>query len=250
MPAIQNQKQVNAELQRLGFGTLKDPTLPDQFAAVIRDHAHFRGILMHIPQGMERANWYQALSTKVRFKAKPLADYEMESRILAEQNQLPTYDPKTLEVKEFKPQEFRTRRDDVICELCDQGEAVTGDGKWHNYGTPAQVVCATCPFVSDGYPVAPSRPVDYDGNPNLVATEQAEQSSKLAKVANEAIDRDLREAQATQQLSLVCRVCTYEQKFRVKKRIAAYKIARQYGWTIESKGTTALCRACSAKVIQ
>lgn len=199
MPSTQNKNQVNRELQRLGFGTLKDPTLPDQFAAVIRDHSHFRGILMHIPQGLERKNWYDALSAKVRFKAKPLADYEMESRMLAEANQLPTYDPKTLEVKEY-----------------------------------------TAPKIESE---------EYKQQKGVIANRRQE-PDKLAKVAEEAIDRDLREGQATQELSLVCRACTFEQKFRVKKRGTAYKIARQYGWSIEAKGTTALCRSCKPPAIQ
>jgi hypothetical protein len=98
--------KVNRELQRLGFGNLKDPRLHLQFAAVIRDHAHFRGILMHIPEGLDRKQWYEALAPNVRFKAKPLADYEMESKQLAESNQLPSYDPVTLKVEEFKVPQF------------------------------------------------------------------------------------------------------------------------------------------------
>lgn len=175
--ASKNSVVVNKELQRLGFGTLKDHNLFDQMAMVIRDHQHFRRLLMSVEQG-QRHIAYEALAAKLRFKAKPLEDYEIESRTLAEQNQLPHYDPRTLAVTGWKPQEIQT------------------------------------------------------------------QEFKLAKVAEQAIDRDLREAQATQSCKLACFRCTYEQSFRVKKRSIMPKVARDHGWTFPARDR-AMCRACS-----
>src|ERR1017187_8360128 len=105
MPTAQNSVLVNKQLQKLGFGTLKDPNLFDQMAMVIRDHTHFRRLLMAVEQD-QRHVAYEALASKLRFKANSLEDYEIESRTLAEQNQLPHYDPKTLVATEFKPQSF------------------------------------------------------------------------------------------------------------------------------------------------
>src|ERR1035441_1676797 len=105
--ASNNSVLVNKQLQKLGFGTLKDPSLFDQMAMVIRDHTHFRRLLMAVDEE-QRHIAYEALASKLRFKAKPLEDYITESKILAEQNQLPHYDPKTLAVTEFKPQSFET----------------------------------------------------------------------------------------------------------------------------------------------
>src|ERR1017187_7252061 len=107
MPTAQNSVLINKQLQKLGFGTLKDPSLFDQMAMVIRDHTHFRRLLMAVEEG-QRHIAYEALALKLRFKAKPLEDYITESKILAEQNQLPHYDPKTLVATEFKPQSFET----------------------------------------------------------------------------------------------------------------------------------------------
>src|SRR5271166_5161743 len=107
MPTAQNSVLVNKQLQKLGFGTLKDPNLFDQMAMVIRDHTHFRRLLMSVEEG-QRHIAYEALASKLRFKAKPLEDYVIESRTLAEQNQLPHYDPKTLAVTAWKPQEITT----------------------------------------------------------------------------------------------------------------------------------------------
>src|ERR1035438_6443707 len=108
MPTAQNSVLINKQLQKLGFGTLKDPSLFDQMAMVIRDHQHFRRLLMSVEEG-QRHVAYEALASKLRFKAKPLEDYVIESRTLAEQNQLPHYDPKTLAVTEWKPQEIVTQ---------------------------------------------------------------------------------------------------------------------------------------------
>src|ERR1017187_1797284 len=119
--ATNNSVLVNKQLQKLGFGTLKDPSLFDQMAMVIRDHTHFRRLLMAVEEG-QRHIAYEALALKLRFKAKPLEDYITESKILAEQNQLPHYDPKTLAVTEFKPQSFET--DEYKRKL----EDVLGDG--------------------------------------------------------------------------------------------------------------------------
>lgn len=178
MPTARNSVLINKQLQKLGFGTLKDPNLFAQMAMVIRDHTHFRRLLMAVEPG-QRHTAYEALASKLRFTAKPLEDYEIESRTLAEQNQLPHYDPKTLAVTAFKPQ--------------------------------------------------------------VIETEEY----RLSKVAEEAIDRDLREAEATQECTLVCAGCTREQKFRVKKRSAMPKVARQYGWMFPSRDK-ALCMACSS----
>jgi len=186
MPTDQNSVLINKQIQKLGFGTLKDPNLFDQMAVCIRDHTHFRRLLMAVDPE-QRHIAYEALHNKLRFAAKPLEDYVTESKILAEQNQLPHYDPKTLAVTEWKPQEIETQ--------------------------------------------------EYK-------QEVSVRDKKFITIAEEAIDRDLREASATQQCILTCAHCTYEQEFRVKKRSAMPKVARQYGWTFPTTDK-ALCRACS-----
>ena len=177
-----NDVRINRELQRLGFGDLKDPTLAAQFAACIRDHAHFRGILMHIPEGWDRVNWYRALSGGLRFIAKPLEDYERESKAMAESNQLPTYDPKTLEVKEFKVPQF--------------------DSEFRQITDP----------------------------------------DKLSAVAEEAINRDLREGQALVKNTLICHKCTKQQEFRMKHRRSLFKLVAEAGWFIDN--LKAYCPNC------
>jgi len=163
----------------MGLGHLKDPNLVANMAYLIRDHAHFRGILMHMPMP-DRKDAYEALSPKLRFQAKSLEDYEIESRTLAEQKQLPQYDPKTLEAKEWAPQEIET------------------------------------------------------------------QEHKLARMAEEAINRDLREGQAKIQNTLICHKCTKSIIFRMKLRSSLFKLAAEAGWFIDE--LKAYCPDCKPKM--
>jgi hypothetical protein len=106
---------MNSHLKAHGFGALDDPTILHQLAFVIGSHEKFREMLMKVTRE-ERANAYRALSTHLRFKAKPLESYEIEAKEIAEKQQLPLYDPVTLAVREMNPT--------VVSE--DAKEAITG----------------------------------------------------------------------------------------------------------------------------
>jgi hypothetical protein len=103
MPTISKleKRRMNEHLQSHGLGSLDDPTILLQLAVMVRDHDHFRAVLMKVTAD-KRALCYQALAPKLKFKAKPLDVYVMEAKQAAERMQLPTYDPNTLAVTEFK----------------------------------------------------------------------------------------------------------------------------------------------------
>lgn len=103
MPTISKleKQRMNKHLQSHGLGSLDDPTILLQLAVLVKDHEHFRAVLMKVTAD-KRALCYQALAPKLRFKAKPLDVYESEAKRIAEEMRLPTYDPKTLAVTEFK----------------------------------------------------------------------------------------------------------------------------------------------------
>ena len=103
MPSVSlgERQKVNDTLKRCGFGGLEDPTILDQLAFVIHGHDHFRGILMSVTE-QERHIAYQALAPRVRFKAKPLEEYERETKLKAEREQWDIYDG-TPFPKPFKP---------------------------------------------------------------------------------------------------------------------------------------------------
>jgi hypothetical protein len=180
--AVLEQAKVNRELQRLGLGHLKDPNLIANMAYLVRDHAHFRGILMHMPMP-DRKEAYDCLAPKLRFKAKSLEDYEIEARYLAEKNQLPQYNPSTLEAKEWGSR--NVGREEVI-------------------------------------------------------------QPKLERIAEESINRDLREEQAKIQNTLVCHKCTQVKQFRMKTRRTLFKIAAEAGWFIDN--LQAFCPDCKPKL--
>jgi hypothetical protein len=93
--------KMNDFLAKKGLGGLDDPNLFHQMAFLIRDHEHFRGILMLVPP-QDRYTAYTALAPKLTFKAKPLDDYEAEAKYEAERKQLPVIDSRTGELREFK----------------------------------------------------------------------------------------------------------------------------------------------------
>jgi hypothetical protein len=267
MPAVQQVAKVNRELQRLGLGKLSDPKLFDQMAFLVRDHDHFRGLLMHEEPSV-RAQMYQCLGPRLRFKAKPLEDYEAESKRIAEEKQLPQYVPETLECREIRPyhmksEEFKaeeqSRREAERfvgsmrepkrknrCALCAADDPITTGApvQYHNWkpedGGSTKIACCDSEFIPSGCPVSERLP---DATVNLRVSQQR---SVLDDAAEREIARSLREEDDKYQLHLVCAVCTFEQRIRVKRKPAAYKVAKQYGWTFPEKDK-ALCFACSKK---
>jgi hypothetical protein len=238
VPAVQQVAKINRELQRLGMGKLSDPKLFDQMAFLVRDHDHFRGMLMHETQEV-RNQMYQCLAPRLRFKALPLDVYEAQSKRIAEEKQLPQYNPSNLECREIRPyhvksEEFRAqeqgrREAEAFVSSMQEPSAATG-------------VCSGCgkeyarAYLNNGK-LAPN-----DGRCHLCGPAPR---SVLDEVAEKSIARDLREAGSNYQLTLVCSRCTFEQKIRVKRKPSAYKLAKQDGWTFPEQGKKALCFACS-----
>lgn len=186
---VANKTMIDAGLRKAGFGGLTDPSLFDQIAMVIsgrtpaEGHARFRSMLLSVEPDKRRIA-YQAIAPKLRFKAYPLEDYERQGAVIADQRHLPSYDPTTLKVEDWKPQEIET---------------------------------------------------------------QEHKQTKLEEYASNCISHDLREENAKQQLTLVCERCTFERKWRVKRRSSAYKLATQEGWDVKGwQGKQAtICSACN-----
>jgi hypothetical protein len=99
--------QANHHLKSHGFGGLDDRNIMDQLALMVRDHKHFRSVLM-TTNPLERKACYDSLAPRLNFKAKPLEDYIAEAKLDAEIRQLPNYDPKTLQVRPFEVPEVHT----------------------------------------------------------------------------------------------------------------------------------------------
>lgn len=80
-PSTERQK-VDRALKTRGLGGLSDPKLVSQLAFLVRNHEHFRKILI-VLHPKERYQCYEALRPHLRFQAKPLADYISEAADLA-----------------------------------------------------------------------------------------------------------------------------------------------------------------------
>lgn len=83
-------QQLNRFLGRTGLAQLDEPAaLVQQMATLVRDHDHFRGMLEKCEPEL-RYQMYEALAPRLRFPAKMLGDYMIESAQIAEQRQWPT----------------------------------------------------------------------------------------------------------------------------------------------------------------
>ena len=107
MDAILRSK-INRYLGDRGLSTLDNPgALVQQLGYHVRDHDHFRQLLTQC-EPAARTAMYDALSPHLRFTAKPLEDYMIAAKELAEREQLPQWDAKTQTFTTYKPPEIRT----------------------------------------------------------------------------------------------------------------------------------------------
>ena len=84
----QVQKRINRMLGEYGLGQLDSPGLVGQLAYLVRDHDHFRSLLL-VAEPHQRSLMYDAMAPNLRFKARTLEQYLTEAREDAEARQLP-----------------------------------------------------------------------------------------------------------------------------------------------------------------
>lgn len=231
MPTAQNSVLINKQLQKLGFGDLKDPTLYIQFAACVRDHAHFRGILMHMPQP-ERSKWYEAMRPHLRFNAKPLFDYEMESRTLADQNQLPSYNPATLECREYSPAQIETeefRLAKIATEAIETEKHEKARGR-------LTLVCTKCTVSQTFY-----------HEQRKIAQKDAHEAGWRWDERNGTKRMFCPEHVPSRgSMDILCSKCDVTSRFRIWDEQDGYRDARRLGWSIAED---CICPSCLAKNI-
>lgn len=87
-------EQINRALKKRGFGGLEDPNVVQHLAFCVRDHDHFRTVLMGVVPA-ERVNAYEAMRPHLRFQAKPLDVYVAEAADLAARKE---YDSTAIDV--------------------------------------------------------------------------------------------------------------------------------------------------------
>jgi hypothetical protein len=132
---------LNRELKAHGLASLDEAgALTAQLAFLVHDDRHFASLL-NACEPAERRSMYEAMAPNLRFKARPLAEYLIESAQDAERRQLPTIGPGG-ELVPFKVPEIETpaRLDDalataaaaiakehlaVVCTLCTREQAVS-----------------------------------------------------------------------------------------------------------------------------
>lgn len=135
--------QINRLLQSNGLGRLEEgAALMSQLGFLVRDHDHFRSMLITCPLD-QRRNMYESLRSYLRFPAKPLDVYESEAAADAEARQLPIqaadgtlkpFNPPELhsdtEIAQFAVDEAMAKKRLVlVCRKCTREEVFVGQRK-------------------------------------------------------------------------------------------------------------------------
>jgi hypothetical protein len=115
MPTVttQERQKINHKLKKMGFGGLDDRNLFAQIATLYKTHDSFRGLLMSTKPDQRRTA-YESIRPHLCFVAKPLEEYERETKDRAEREQWDVYDgtnyPKPFKVGEVESEEYRLQK--------------------------------------------------------------------------------------------------------------------------------------------
>jgi len=102
----QLRRRINQTLGKQGLAQLDNPGLVGQLAYFVRDHEHFRSLLVACEPD-KRTAMFDAMAPNLRFQARTLEQYLMEARQDAEARRLPLQaEDGTL--KEFQIPEIKT----------------------------------------------------------------------------------------------------------------------------------------------
>jgi len=91
---------ISRKLRELGFSSLKDKALIEQMGVCVRDHAHFRSLMLCVTPD-KRTIAYEALRSRLTFVPRSLDEYLAEGAMLAEQAKLPVWDEKNQTVTDY-----------------------------------------------------------------------------------------------------------------------------------------------------
>lgn len=118
-----DRRVINRLLGESGLGQLSDAGLPAQLAALVRDEAHFKSLMLACEPPM-RSEMYEAMAPNLHFKARPLHEYLIEAQREAEARQLPTMDAQG-NLRPFRPAELKTVQEIVDGALLEQHLTLT-----------------------------------------------------------------------------------------------------------------------------
>lgn len=93
-------ESIQRELKRMGFSRLEDKDLIVQMAICVRDHEHFRAILLKVEPD-KRTTAYEAFRAHLRFTPKQLEVYLSEAAQKAEAEKLPVWNEKDQTITDY-----------------------------------------------------------------------------------------------------------------------------------------------------
>jgi hypothetical protein len=162
--------KINRYLGDRGLSTLDNPgALVQQLGYYVHDHDHFRQLLTQC-EPAARSAMYDALSPHLRFEAKPLEDYMIAAKEMAEREQLPQWDAKTQTFAPYKPPEIRTVEAavaeavakyalTVTCRKCTRSESFYATSKYDAVRTAREAGWVYMDEGQQSYEICPDCPV-------------------------------------------------------------------------------------------
>jgi hypothetical protein len=204
-PNVHDERRaVGRLLALMGLGGLDQPErLNAELAGYVRDHAHFRELLMAC-EPLQRASMYDSLRSNLRFRPKPLDVYVSEAGTIAETMQWPIQDAAG-DLHAFNPPAIST--DNVVAiDAPRQADGGFGDAD-----------------AFDKFRERLRR--DYDA-----AFAKHAQEIEEAKFATAAVAHGMAKAH----LWVVCAKCTREAVFDGDTREAVAIALRDAGWKLDA----------------
>ena len=143
IPFLLRQK-INKGLNQIGLAGLDDPRgLLNQVAFLIQNHQQFRSLLLSV-EPAKRTECYESLKPRLKFEAKPLADYIIDAQQEAEAKKLPVWDQAAQKLIAFDDFHHKPKS---LHELAQ--EAIAKAEKEQKAKGRLELVCRRCTFTED-----------------------------------------------------------------------------------------------------
>lgn len=244
---MRDTRPINRLLGQSGLAQLGDPGLIPQLACLVRDHAHFRSLLITC-EPEERRAMYEAMAPNLSFQARSLDAYLTEAREDAAARQLPTVAPDGTLQPYRVPEVGKSNVAacsapgvlGLLCPYCDREQQIQAKG----ISAAVEVAIRDHGWtrLPDGRAVC-SDPVGriHPDHPHIPLAE-TDQIGKISKIVQTAVDEHL----LPKHLTVTCAKCTREATFHGVYCSDTIEQARKAGWVyqqIDGKGRE-ICPNC------
>ncbi len=213
--SLVEQSRINKALAERGLGQLHEEGLLDQIGMIVRNHEHFRKILMKL-EPVQRQNCYNSIAPRLRFKAWPLEQYEAEGKAIASAS-ASRVEP--VMVGEQTACTCRCNQRSIAKKQL-AGETVRASAR-------IDIVCPCC----DGHECPEHFP-----------------KPEIEQAAEFAIGLQLARENARGRMTIICHRCRESVELYAASKVDAYETLAAMGWKFD--GDRAWCAGCAKPLHQ